>query len=110
MANLCCSNKKSRSLKVGPNEISRMAVEATEAFEASQLSLLCLHVQALSRLAPLLRVDAYRAAVLEGMVACIGGLDGHLSKEATAALTQQSHCDDADTAGEMTTTFSRIIT
>ncbi|CAL8461606.1 g1137 [Coccomyxa elongata] len=55
--------------------------------------------KALSRLAPLLRVDAYREAVLEGMVACIGGLDGHLSKEASAALVQQSRGADANTAG-----------
>ncbi len=39
--------------------------------------------------APLLRTDRYREAVLEGMVACIGGLDGHLSKAASSALVQQ---------------------
>jgi hypothetical protein len=34
-------------------------------------------------------VDSYREAVLEGMVACIGGLDGHLSKAASSALVRQ---------------------
>ena len=58
----------------------------------------------------MLSVDAYRAAVLEGMVACIGGLDGHLSKQATAALLEQSRCDGTHTAGEMTTLSSRKVT
>ena len=70
-------------------------------FKAIRLTVLCPHMQALARLAPLLRVDAYREAVLEGMVACIGGLDGHLSKEASAALVQQSRGADAHSAGEM---------
>lgn len=60
----------------------------------------CVCIQALPRLAPLLRVDEYREAVLEGMVACIGGLDGHLSKQASAAIVQQTRGADADTAGE----------
>ena len=34
----------------------------------------------------LLAVPDYRGAVLEGLVASIGGLDAALSKEATAAL------------------------
>ncbi|BDA42087.1 probable tubulin-specific chaperone D [Coccomyxa sp. Obi] len=55
--------------------------------------------KALPRLAPLLGVDAYREAVLEGMVACIGGLDGHLSKEASAALVQQTRASSAGEAG-----------
>ena len=36
----------------------------------------------------LLAVPEYRGAVLEGLVASIGGLDASLSKDATAAFVQ----------------------
>ncbi len=58
-------------------------------------------LQALGRLAPLLAKDTYREAMLEGLVACIGGLDGHLSKAASAALVGQTRViDDVSGAGE----------
>ena len=57
-------------------------------------------LQALQRLAPLLAVDAYREAVLEGLVACIGGLDGHLSKAASAALVAQTRSNGVNGVGE----------
>lgn len=43
-------------------------------------------VQGLQAVAALLVVPEYRAAVLEGLVASIGGLDASLSKAASAAL------------------------
>ena len=39
----------------------------------------------------LLAVPEYRQAVLEGLVASIGGLDASLSKEASAALVATLH-------------------
>ena len=45
-----------------------------------------LHMQGLRRMVELLAVAPLRAAILEGLVASIGGLDGSLSKAATAQL------------------------
>ena len=47
--------------------------------------------QGLAHLAGLLRLEAYREAVLEGLVASIGGLDGVLGRAASTALLQQLH-------------------
>ena len=64
-------------------------------------------LQALQRLAPLLAVDAYREAVLEGLVACIGGLDGHLSKAASAALVAQTRSNGVNGAGMLCAIYTK---
>lgn len=48
-------------------------------------------MQGLLGVVALLAVPEYREAVLEGLVASIGGLDASLSKEASAALTATLH-------------------
>ena len=45
-------------------------------------------LQGLLGISALLAVPEYRGAVLEGLVASIGGLDASLSKDATAAFVQ----------------------
>jgi hypothetical protein len=46
-------------------------------------------MQGLAHLAGLLRLGVYKEAVLEGLVASIGGLDGVLGRAASTALLQQ---------------------
>ena len=45
-------------------------------------------MQGLHRMVALLEAAPLRAAILEGLVASIGGLDGSLSKAATAQLVR----------------------
>ena len=48
-------------------------------------------MQGLLGVVALLAVPEYREAVLEGLIASIGGLDASLSKEASAALVATLH-------------------
>ena len=54
--------------------------------------IILLPLQGFPRLAPLLREGSYREAVLEGLIACIGGLDGNLRRAAKGALAEVINC------------------
>lgn len=65
--------------------------------ESSYTAVDHLLLQGLLRIATLLTVPEYRGAVLEGLVASIGGLDASLCKEASAALVATLHTVDQQT-------------
>ena len=56
-------------------------------------------VQGLQRMVALLEAAPLRAAILEGLVASIGGLDGSLSTAATAQLVRWLSAGDSGTLG-----------
>lgn len=63
-------------------------------------------VQGLLGVVALLAEPEYREAVLEGLIASIGGLDASLSKEASAALVSTLH---APPCGEQAYTSDPMI-
>ena len=50
------------------------------------------NLEAVSKLASLLPLSPYQAALLEGLIVGIGGVDASLAKAASSALLQQLEC------------------
>lgn len=58
-------------------------------------------MQGLHRMVALLEAAPLRAAILEGLVASIGGLDGSLSKAATAQLVRWLSAGELDIVNQL---------